>query len=223
MGRIDTIYARHSVRAYTDRQIEGETLEALQAAVDDAARRGDLDIQLVLDNPEVYNLVAKFGVIHGATSSIIFVAEGRRDDEAIGYWGQGIVLAAQELGLNTCWAAMFARKKTKAQVPAGKSPRISIAVGYGATQGKPRRCKPAPQLVQVDCADEPAWFAEAVDAALLAPTAMNKQDFRIQLCEDARTVRITAPGTGLTTIDLGIVKRNFEEAASELGADFELA
>ena len=67
----------------------------------------------------------------------------------------------------------------------------------------------------------PAWFVTAMEAAQLAPTAVNAQNFHITLRADGKTVtaRATKEG-GWSAIDLGIVRRNFEEAANETGADW---
>ena len=54
----------------------------------------------------------------------------------------------------------------------------------------------------------PEWFARGVDAALLAPTAMNQQKFRLDLEGDK--VRITAMRGPFSQVDLGIVKYHFE-------------
>ena len=219
---MDVIRARHSVRDYERRPIEPETLAALQRVVDGCARDSGLDIQIVTDNPEAFQLVARVGFVRGAATHIAFVTDGSAQDEAVGYWGQRIVLAAQALGLNTCWVAFIARKKSRAQVPADKTLRIGIAVGYGTTQGSPRRTKPADALCAIEGrGPAPAWFATALEAAQLAPTAMNNQHFRITLRADGRTVCAQATKRGgWNAIDLGIVKRNFEEAANECKADW---
>ena len=141
-------------------------------------------------------------------------------DEAIGYWGQKIVLAAQDMGLNTCWCALCLRKKSRAVVAPGKKIRLIIAVGHGKTQGFSRKTKSVEALSSVECAKEPAWFAEAMEAAQLAPTAMNNQNFKITLLSDGKTVRIDAPQSRLNVIDEGIVRCNFEIAANEAGADW---
>ncbi|MDO4405135.1 MAG: nitroreductase family protein [Atopobiaceae bacterium] len=219
MSMMDTIRARHSVREYDGRAPEGAALEALAAVVEQCARQSGLNIQLVLDNPEVFQVVAKFGIIHGAVSSIAFVtARGTTDDEVIGYWGQKIVLVAQEAGLNTCWVALCARRRSKAKQLAGEKVRLVIAVGYGLTQGHPRKTKTMDKLCTVECADSPAWFKVAMEAAQLAPTAVNHQNYHVTLRPDGETVRIEAPKGALNYIDLGIVKRNFEEVANETGA-----
>lgn len=222
MTMMDTIRARHSVREYDGRPPEGEQLAALQSVIDDCVRESGLNIQLVLDNPEAFQVIARFGLIHGCVANIAFVTRGKEDDEAIGYWGQRIVLAAQEAGLNTCWVALTAREKNKVVREPGEKVRLVIAVGYGLTQGKPRKTKTVEEIVTIECAEAPAWFATAVEAAQLAPTAVNHQRFHITLREDAHTVAIEAPKGGLNMIDLGIVKRNFEEAAHESGANWQL-
>ena len=218
---LDVIRARHSVREYHDRPIDPDTLAALQAVVDACARESGLDIQVVTDNPEAFRLVARFGLVRGATTHIAFVTDGNTQDEAVGYWGQRIVLAAQKLRLNTCWVAFIARKKSHAHVPTGKKLRIGIAVGHGKTQGAPRKTKTVEELSVVESDAAPAWFATAMEAAQLAPTAMNNQHFLITLHADGRTVGAQATKQGAwDTVDLGIVKRNFEEAANAVGADW---
>lgn len=103
---------------------------------------------------------------------------------------------------------------------AGKKIRLVIAVGHGKTQGFSRKTKSVEALSSVECAKGPAWFAEAMEAAQLAPTAMNNQNFKITLLSDGKTVRIDAPQSGLNVIDEGIVRCNFEIAANEAGADW---
>lgn len=215
MNNLEAIRARHSVREYENKPIEQHVLGQLQRVIASCAREGGLNIQLVQDNPQTFDLVARFGVIRGCSTCIAFVANKKTQDEAIGYWGQRIVLEAQKLGLNTCWAGMFSRKRCRAACPPGMSVRVVIAVGYGKTAGKPRRSKTPDDVVTIEPgAHKPAWFDVAVEAALLAPTGINKQDFTITLTAQG-DVRFSAPGSGLTNIDLGIVRRNFEEARVE--------
>ena len=220
MAMMDTIRARHSVREYDGRVPEGDALATLNSAIEECVAKSGLNIQLVLDNPETFQVIAKFGLVHNCPSNIAFVTRGDESDEAIGYWGQRIVLAAQQASLNTCWVALCSRRKNKAVRSQGQKVRLVIAVGYGKTQGAPRKTKPISELATLECAEAPAWFATAMEAAQLAPTAMNNQNFHVTLRADGRTVLIEAPKGGWNIVDLGIVKRNFEEAANELGADW---
>ena len=225
MITVETIRERHSVREYDGKPLLRAEFDALGAVVEECARESGLDIQLVGDNPEVFNVIARFGLIRGCRTHVAFVvddgkARGVAADEAIGYWGQKIVLAAQDMGLNTCWCALCSRKKSRAVVAPGKKIRLIIAVGHGKTQGFSRKTKSVEALSSAECAKAPAWFAVAMEAAQLAPTAMNNQNFKIMLLSDAKTVRIDAPQSGLNVIDEGIVRCNFEVAANEAGADW---
>lgn len=225
MITVETIRERHSVREYDGKPLARVEFDALGAVVEECARESGLDIQLVGDNPEAFNVIARFGLIRGCRTHVAFVVDDAKAgdvaaDEAIGYWGQKIVLAVQDMGLNTCWCALCSRKKSRAVVAPGKKIRLIIAVGHGKTQGFPRKTKSVEALSSVECAKAPAWFAAAMEAAQLAPTAMNNQNFKITLFSDGKTVRIDAPQSGLNVIDEGIVRCNFEIAANEAGADW---
>lgn len=225
MIAVETIRERHSVREYDGKPLSRAEFDALGAVVEECARESGLDIQLVGDNPEVFNVIARFGLIRGCRTHVAFVVDDAKAgdvaaDEVIGYWGQKIVLAAQDMGFNTCWCALCSRKKSRAVVAPGKKIRLVIAVGHGKTQGFSRKTKSVEALSSVECAKAPAWFAAAMEAAQLAPTAMNNQNFKITLLSDGKTVRIDAPQSGLNVIDEGIVRCNFEIAANEAGADW---
>ena len=128
MITVETIRERHSVREYDGRSLAQAEFDALGAVVEECARESGLDIQLVGDNPEVFNVVARFGLVRGCRTHVAFVVDDAKAsdatraavDEAIGYWGQKIVLAAQDMGLNTCWCALCSRKKSRAVVAPGK-------------------------------------------------------------------------------------------------------
>ncbi|MDO4502228.1 MAG: nitroreductase family protein [Coriobacteriia bacterium] len=223
MPTMETIRARHSVRQYTDQAISGKDLAAVQQLVNQTRGKSKLDIQLVTSNPEAFNVVANFGLIRGAQALIAFVADGRDQDRTIGYWGQRLVLEAQDLGMNTCWCAVFSKRKCKATVPAGKIVRVIIALGYGVNDGKERSTKSVEQLSRVECAQAPSWFDSVMEAAQLAPTGVNLQNFTVVLQEDGRTLDVECSGKGLTGIDAGIVMANVEVAANEAGADWSFA
>ena len=86
-------------------------------------------------------------------------------------------------------------------------------MGYGATQGTPHKSKAA-SAVSSYAGAAPAWFTEGIEAALLAPTAMNRQAFHINGRGDE--VALTYDGGACSDIDHGLVRYHFE-----LGADQE--
>ena len=121
-------------------------------------------------------------------------------------------MEAQKLGLNTCWAALT-HGKSKAIVENGEKEVIVIALGYGRTQGEARRSKMQNEVSNVT-EQSPEWFKRGIEAALLAPTAINQQRFSLTLSGNKVTAKTGKIGPCLKT-DLGIVKCHFELAAGK--------
>lgn len=210
----EAVLARHSVRRFLDRPIEAEKVEALEEAISAANAQSGLRITLVTEEPEAFQAgKPHYGSFSGCRNYIAMI--GRKgDDEAVGYFGEGLVLLAQRLGLNTCWVALTYEK---GKVPLTLAPEEKIfdliALGYGETQGVPHKSKPAARLFKAP-ADAPAWFAAGAEAALLAPTAVNQQAFRLTLT-GPRTVSAKALIGPCVKTDLGIIKCHFEIGAGK--------
>lgn len=213
MDYLTAIKQRHSVRTYLNRPIEKETAEALQALIDDCNRKGDLHIQLVLNEPKAFDsFMAHYGKFSGVTNYIALIGKKCGNlDEKIGYYGEKIALYAQTLGLNTCWVAMTYKKiKTAFTVNKGEKLRVVLALGYGKTQGVEHKSKSVEKVSSAQ--NPPVWYLNGIDAALLAPTAMNQQKFRFALV-DQNTVKATTDTAFYSEIDLGIAKFHFEVGA----------
>lgn len=212
MDLMDAIRERHSVRAYTDKKIEGEVLDQLNEIIETCNKESGLNIQLVLDEPTAFaSGTASYGKFENVQNYIVFVGKKSIDlDEKIGYFGEKIVLRAQQLGLNTCWVALtFSKGKAKKHVNIGDGEKLAMAmpIGYGKTNGVPSRPKPIEKLCVVK-GDMPDWFRAGMEAAQLAPTAINQQKFKFVL--DGDKVNVTAPMGINTKVDMGIAKYHFE-------------
>ncbi len=94
-----------------------------------------------------------------------------------------------------------------------------IAVGYGKTQGTGHIVKPAESVMKAEN-PVPEWFQKGIDAALLAPTAMNQQKFLFT--QNGNSVSAKAGKGFYTKIDLGIAKCHFEVGAGEENFNWEL-
>lgn len=141
--------------------------------------------------------------------------KGPELEERCGYYGERLVLTAQQLGLNTCWVAMtYSKIKTAFTIAPGEKLCVVIALGYGQTQGTAHTSKTVEQVSRVAGA-MPGWFEDGVKAALLAPTAMNQQKFTFTLKGDK--VRADAGLGFYAKVDLGIVKYHFELGAQRTG------
>lgn len=215
MELIEAIEKRHSVRQYTDEAIAPEVLAALRAEISDCNREGGLHIQLVTDEPRAFDSFrAHYGKFSGVRNYIALIGpKSSRLDELCGYYGERIALRAQQLGLNTCWVAMTYKKVPGAfTVAPGERLTVVLSLGHGKTQGVAHVSK-APERVSNVGDDTPAWFRAGVEAALLAPTAMNQQKFSFTYSDG----RVTATaGRGFySKIDLGIAKYHFEVVSGE--------
>lgn len=210
MDEMQAIRERHSVRTYQDRKITPEDESKLCAIIEDVNRESGLDFVFVPDAGKTFTKLLNRALGLGSAPAVIACMGKDCDepDEKIGYWGEKIVLNAQMMGLNTCWAGTFSREKIPVTVKEGNRLAIVIAIGYGVNSGRVRKSKEAEQVS--NCTEaSPEWFKRGVEAALLAPTAINQQKFEIHLNEDG-TVTITDKGGILSKIDLGIVKYHFE-------------
>ncbi len=209
MEILEIMQQRHSVRQYTDRAIEPEKRAVLDALTQEINRKAGLSVQIIYDDPKCFDsFMAHYGKFAGVRNYIALVGKKAPGlDETLGYYGEELVLKAQELGLNTCWVALT-HGKSKAVVGRGEKEVCLIALGYGVTQGVEHKSRPMQELCT--CGEPmPEWFRCGMNAAMLAPTAMNQQKFRFELLPDG-TVKAACGSGFYTKLDLGIVKYHFE-------------
>lgn len=207
------IKTRHSVRRYQNKPLEAETISALQAEITVCNQESNLHIQLVTNEPKAFNgFMAHYGKFSGVTNYIAMIgAKSSELSEKCGYFGERLVLKAQQLGLNTCWVAMtYSKIQNAFVIDKGEKLCVIIALGYGETQGTSHKSKAISEVAKVD-QEMPDWFKNGVEAALLAPTAMNQQKFLFSLSGNQVSAKA---GIGFYShIDLGIVKYHFEVGA----------
>ena len=210
----EAIRTRHSVRQYAPRRIEEEVLEELMGEINRINYESGLRIMLFTDEPKAFNKVLLKTLVKfkGAVNYFTIAGPESRDlNWKAGYYGERLVLFAQSLGLNTCWAMMAGRKEAEADLDNGFKTVISISVGYGENQGVPHKSKPVSEFADVE--DAPEWFVRGVECAMLAPTGMNRQGFRFKRNGDE--VKIVAGSGTLAQIDMGIAKYHFECGAGK--------
>lgn len=212
---IEAMKERHSVRQYEDRPLDQNAVAALQEEISACNREGGLHIQLVTNEPKAFDgFMAHYGKFSGVRNYIAMIGKKGPDlEEKCGYYGERLVLKAQQLGLNTCWVAMtYSKIKTAFTVADGEKLCIVISLGYGKTNGVPHKSKSVDAVTKADGA-LPAWFKAGAEAALLAPTAMNQQKFQFTL--NGKHVSAKAGFGFYTKIDLGIAKYHFEVGAGK--------
>ena len=219
----EAIEARHSVRAYTGQPLAADVVEVLEEKIRELNEKGHLHMQLIRNETKAFQgKLAKYGKFRGVNDYIVMAGQKADDlDERIGYYGEQLVLLAQTLGLNTCWVGLSYSKVPGTYVlDAGEVIEAYISIGYGETQGVSHKIK---SVEQVSNANDltPSWFRQGVEAALLAPTAVNQQKFFFEYipARDGKPVRVLAKRNfsliGFTQMDLGIAKYHFEIGAGK--------
>ncbi len=208
MNIIQAIHARHSVRSYINRPLAANLVARLQALIAEYNAESGLNMQLVTGDPETFNCFwAHYGKFSGVENYIALI--GAPDAaELCGYYGEKLVLEAQMMGLNTCWIGLSYKKLPGRYVIAqGEKLHLIISIGYGTTQGVQSKSKSVEKVSKCK-GDMPEWFRRGVEAALLAPSAVNQQKFRFELVGDR--VRATTGWGFYSHVDLGIAKLHFE-------------
>jgi len=227
----EAIEARHSVRAYKAQPLAEDEARRLEEEIAEVNQTGNLHIQLIRNEPKAFQgTLAKYGRFRNVTSYLVMAGKRADDlDERIGYYGEHLVLLAQTLGLNTCWVGLSYKKIPDTYVlEEGEVIKAYIAIGYGETQGTGHKIKTVEQvsrsavksLGSTENVSEttPSWFKKGVEAALLAPTAVNQQKFSFEYLgmNDGRHQVRAKKGfsmIGYTQMDLGIAKYHFEVGA----------
>ena len=229
MTLLEAIQARHSVRKYKDEPIPEEVLAVLRNKVWEINRQAGLHVQLVTGEPKAFSGLICYGTVSGVTNYFVMAGKKGEDlDEKIGYYGEQLVLLAQTLGLNTCWAGVsYSKIPGTYELEDGEKIGCYIALGYGQTQGSGHKVR---DIRQVSNASDltPMWFKKGVDAALLAPTAVNQQKFYLEFVgfkDFSKLPKVVAKPVfsmiGYSKMDLGIVKYHFEIGAGESNFEWD--
>lgn len=212
----EAMESRHTVRKYTSRSIPEELIRLLMERIDEHNGKYDLHMKLVTENTDAFGTAIKLVLAKGVRNYIVLAGKETADtDEKLGYSSADMMLYAQTLGLNTWWVGgTFSRKGVmkSAGISPGEKIIGIIAVGYGATQGVPHKSKKPSEISSYD-GNAPEWFTNGVKAALLAPTALNKQAFWIK--GEENRVSMTYNSGMFSGVDLGIGKYHFEIGAGK--------
>lgn len=204
---------RHSVRRYKNVPLTEEHARLIEDEIAKVNAQSGFSIRLMVDEPEAFKAgKPHYGSFSGCRNYLVI--EGpKKSDELAGYYGEHLVLFAQSLGVNSCWVALTYEKSKVTKPKEGNDIYVVIALGYGENEGNPHRSKPMEKLVK-GANGAPDWYRKGAEGAMLAPTAINQQQFRIELL-DGNVVRAKALPGPCHIIDLGIVKYHFEACAGK--------
>lgn len=215
----EAINSRFSVRNYNDAPLTAEAINALNRKIDECNTAGNLHIQLVTNEPKAFSGIMSYGKFSGVRNYLVMAGTPSEDlDYNIGYYGEQLVLLAQQSGLGTCWVGLTYKKVNDAFALApGEKVKCVIAIGCHNETYRRHKSK-APADVSNISAQTPSWFADGVDAALKAPTAINQQKFFFEYIDNPSGKPFVYAKrkfsiAGYTKMDLGIACLHFEIGA----------
>ena len=244
----ELIRRRCSWRTYDGRPLEDAQKGLLQSFINtlEPPPISNRIRMAVLDEPAgKAGVKGTYGIVRGASTFLVGVApQGSQSLEDFGYVFEAALLRATDLGLGTCWmGGTFSRTVFSERVglePGEVVPAIS-PVGYHADRrgavdaffrfsaGSAKR-KPWQELFfERDCTTPltgaaAGAFSQALEMVRLAPSAANKQPWRLIVDGDAVHFLLerTAGFAGLWAVDLqridmGIAMCHFELSAREAG------
>ncbi|MBE6155213.1 MAG: nitroreductase [Firmicutes bacterium] len=210
----EIVKTRHSVRRYKDDLIPDNIVFFLKEKLAKINSDTNLNFQLILNDKETFSAYKlHYGKIYNCANYIALIGnkQSKNLDELVGYYGEKIVLEIQKLGLNTCWVgAGYSRKKLNIKLNRGERLVCVIALGYGTYPGKERPSKTYEEVSVTSKA--PDWYSRGIEYALLAPTSMNRQNFKFELHEN-NVVSLKVGIGPFAKVDFGIVKYHFELGA----------
>ena len=216
----NAIWRRRSVRAFSEKHIEKDKIEALRGSISSLNGISGLTMGFIEESDSFHSLKAfRFKNVRS-----VITVKGRTNDphldEKCGYYGERIVLEAAALGLGTCWVAVtFNKKSGSLDVKEDETIVCAIPVGYGAEEmtasadvpdAPHRKTKSISDFLGGNT-DVPDWVKAAVKAVQFAPTAMNNQ--RTGFSYVNGTISAQTKEGRLNMVDFGITKLHFELAA----------
>lgn len=253
---VDLARQRHSCRSFDGRGLPPGILADLEGFFAGLAWPFASRLRFgVIDNEKVRseNLFSagSYGLIRGARfylTALVRKDEPRRWEDA-GFALEAVVLRATSLGLGSCWiGGVFDRKRFGRALGIGAGEQLPAVIAVGRPAARPslrdrlvrwsaggdRRKSPAELFFAGDWRtplryeESPQW-APPLDCLRLAPSASNKQPWRVLRAGGAfhfflgrdRAYSSMMPLADLQRIDLGIALCHFQAAAADAGLDGE--
>ena len=233
------IEARRSRRRFDQKPLGSELLSQMATVCRNFKPFPSARSVLITESPDSVfkGAIGPYGKVKGAPAFVAFI--GNMDSpnvyEQVGYTGEGIILEAGALNLATCWVAGFFRRKVVASLTnIGENERVlSVTpIGYASEYlsleeklmtgfGLAHKRRALSGLVTSHNESEwPQWIKPALEAARLAPSAINRQPWRFDVTDNSITVSVNTSRReyGLPKrLCCGIVMLHIEVAALHYG------
>ncbi|MFC1913583.1 nitroreductase family protein [Chloroflexota bacterium] len=205
------IKQRRSRRQFEAIPLESKTLAHINSICSDFRPFPGARSVFVTDKPETVfkGAIGPYGKVRNAPAFVAFIGnvENPNVHEYVGYTGEGIILEAEAMNLATCWVAGFFRRdvveslitvsekeRVMAITPIGYATKVQsleerFMTGFGLSH---RRKKLSGLVTGIEESEWPQWIRVSLEAARLAPSAVNRQPWRFHIKPDSITVSVNA-------------------------------
>lgn len=235
------INVRCSRRNYAKgRHIEAEIRDRLHFTCNSFRPYKSARVEFISEPPDdiFANAMGFYGNIKNAPAFFAFIGDMTDPDvqEKMGYTGEAIILEATSQGLGTCWVALTYKASTvKSMVSLDRNEGLIAVspVGYTAEQwtfeeqmfsgfgANHKRNKLSSMVRGLPQEQWPGWAKSAVEAARLAPSAVNRQPWSFEISRESITVATRGAGPEFNVsrrLDCGIAMLHIELGALDTGA-----
>ena len=238
----EIIKSRHSVRTYENNELPKDVLNKVKTYIDEINNSNGIfgnkiRINLIEKNDENKETkLGTYGVIKGA-NYYLTAAYDKSDDKGlydIGYLLEKVVLYCTDLGLGTVWlGGTFNKSKFAEAINLKDNESLSIVCPFGIEADKKtlvakmfgvntNKRKDFTSLFFKDNFDttlsyeEAGEYGEVLENIRLAPSALNKQPWRI--VKEDKNLHIYSDGKiDINKVDIGIALCHLELTAREKG------
>ena len=236
MDILEAIDKRISCRAFTNAPIEQEKIDILAEEIRMINRESGLNFQLYgprgIDDNTALDMSAKMFSSNPPLYAALVGPEDPVSQEKVGYYGEGLVLLATQLGLGTCWvASTYNHETTRAELREGEKLHDVVPIGY-VPEKMPLKVRTIRSSIRsrskkpedlwrgrTPFDQTPEWIQACIQAVCKAPSAINEQP--VVFVREAQDQPIRAElirvKSGQEYTDLGIAKLHFELVAASFG------
>ena len=251
---METIRQRNSVRTYEDVDLNKDHRSRLSSLLDGVNSelgpfRASFRVQdlTVLGSTEKATKVGTYGVIKGQRGFLVGICDLSRDSLIdLGRALQGLVLELTEMGIGTCWlGGTFKRSDLSGPIDLNDGENIAVLISYGYPAKKKRLVE---GLMKAAAGSknrknpEELFFADGfkplqqsfssvlknhLEAVRLAPSAINKQPWRLVVSEQELRLYLQRPAKtegramNMKYLDMGIAMAHLEAASLIDAIDFD--
>lgn len=215
-------------RRFSCRIFSGPPDLSQTAALEYAAQRSALKgVRIVTSGKDAGDLVIPlplFPKFEGVSRyAAVLVQKGiPMENLAAGISGEAFALELAAMGLAGCWIVGNYRRSIVAPL-AGEGETVKAVIPFGVPKdpegARHRKRKPLAELCRDDPAKWPLWAYQAAEAVRSAPSAMNRQPWKLSYT--GNTLCFT--GSRFDSIDSGIATLHLECAARALSREWRLS